>query len=220
MIILPPYEKERTTYHKLPAKDRWIFNKLEICERFGYEPYGPCGTVMPAGTYCIRPIINLLGMAHGGFFKKIVKEGGSVNMSGYVWTQWETGTRTWVEYINDEVSSANVQISWNEQMQVELFKEQPAHEAKPMPDILKGISRYMLIEYLGDVVIDISPRHLGEEPKESVIRDYKKFDPNYTLEFHQDKIGQFPTHMQRVQNDNGSYSWIELDIFIPRKIYT
>jgi len=219
MITLPPYEKDRTLYHKLPAKDRWIFNKLEICERFGYGPYGPCGTPMPAGTYCVRPIINLLGMAHGGFFKKIVKDGGYVNMSGYMWTQWETGNRTWVEYVDDKVSSANVQVAWDENMQVERFMELPADKANPMPDILKGISRYMLVEYLGNVVIDIGPRHLSEEPKESIIRDYRKYDPMYELEFHKDKIGYYPVYMKRIQYENKGYGWEELDVFAPRKIY-
>jgi hypothetical protein len=220
MITLPPYEKDRTLYHKLPSKDRWIFNKLEICERFDYKPYGPCGTPMSAGTYCVRPIINLLGMAEGGFFKKVVKEGGVIFIPSFMWTPWNTGTRTWVEYVDDEISSANVQVSWDENTQTERYMEQPKHNAHPLPDILKGISRYMLVEYLGDTVIDIGPRHLGEEPKESVIEDYKKFDPDYKLELYKDKIGQYPTHMKRVQNDNGSYSWEELDIFAPRKIYT
>ena len=219
MIILPPYQRDVTLYDQLPKKDRWIFNKLEICDRFGYEQYGPCGISMPKGTYCIRPIINVNGMATGGFWKhEITKENDTMIKPGYVWTKWETGTRTWVEYIDDEISSANIQIGWDENTQLERFAEQPANKAKLLPDILKGISRYMLVEYLGDIVIDISPRHLGEEPKESIIQDYRKFKPDYSPDPTY-KIGYFPTHMKRIQHDNGSYSWEELDIFVQRKIY-
>jgi hypothetical protein len=218
MIVLPPYQRDPKSYHQIPEKHRWIYNKIEICKRFGYEPYGPCGTPMPIGEYCIRPIINVNGMAMGGFYKHIVrKEGETVLKAGYVWTKWETGTRSWVEYMNDEVSSSNIQIGWDENTQTEQFMEQPAYKAKPLPEILKGISRYMLVEYLGDVVIDIGLRHLGEEPKESVIRDYRKFDPEY--DYVDYRVDYFPTHMKRVQNDDKSYSWEELDIFAQRKIY-
>lgn len=220
MIVLPPYQRDHVSYHEVPEEHQWVYNKLEICKRFGYKPYGPCGTRMPIGEYCIRPIINVNGMAKGGFSKHIVrkKDGDGIMKPGYVWTKWETGTRTWVEYINDEVSSANVQVSWDEKMQVEIFMEQPPNKAKPLPEILKGISRYMLVEYLGDVVIDIGLRHLVEEPKESTVADYKKFKPDYVLDSTY-RTDYFPTHMQRITNDDGSYSWEELDFFAQRKIY-
>lgn len=219
MIVLPPYIRDQVTYNQVPKKDRWIFNKLEICERFGYEPYGPCGALMPAGTYCIRPIINLRGMGQGGFSKKTVREGAAINKPGYVWTQWETGMRSWVEYVNDEISSALKQVGWDEHMQLERYVEQPRDKAHQLPDILKGISRYMLVEYLGDTVIDIGPRHLIEDAKESIIKDYQKFDPSYTVEYI-GKRGHYAPHMKRIQHDNGSYSWEELDTFVPRRIYT
>ena len=218
MIVLPPYCKDYDTYDQLPENDRWIFNKLEICKRFGYNNYGPCGVPMPIGTYCIRPIINLNGMSAGGFMKKVItKKGTIVCKPGYVWTEWVTKPRSWVEYVNDNISSANIQVEWDERNQTEKFKEQPVREAHPMPNILKGISRYMLVEYLGDTVIDIGPRHLSEEPKLSIIRDYQNYDPSY--EAH-GKPGYFPIYMKRVQNEDESYSWEELDVFEPRKIYT
>jgi len=220
MITLPPYEKDRTLYHKLPLKDRWIFNKLEICERFGYEPYGPCGTPMPAGTYCVRPIINLLGMAEGGFFKKVVKEGGVTLVPSFMWTPWNTGMRSWVEYIDDEISSALIQTNWDENTQTERYMEQLKHNAHPLPDILNGISRYMFVEYLGDTIIDIVPRHMEEDARDFVINVYKKFDPSYKLD---DNVwrnsGHYNQLMQRVQGKDGSYSWLEIDVFTPRKIY-
>lgn len=218
MIILPPYLRDNTLYDQLPKKDRWIFNKLEICERFGYKPYGPCGTSMPKGTYCIRPIINVNGMGAGGFWKHEVKqEVGTIIKPGYLWTKWETGKRSWVEYINGNVSSALIQVSWDEKTQLERYMELPADKAHPLPEQLQDISRYMLVEYLGNTIIDIGPRHMGEDAKEIVIKDYRKFDPTY--EAPQDgKLGYFAPHMKRVTHD-GSYSWEELDVFIPREIY-
>ena len=221
MIILPPYQRDPSSYHQVPEEHQWIYNKMEICKRFGYKPYGPCGTRMPVGEYCIRPIINVNGMAKGGFYKHIVrKDGETVLKPGYVWTPWESGTRSWVEYLNDEISSSNIQVEWDENTQLERFMEQPRAKAKPLPDILKGISRYMLVEYLGDVVIDIGLRHLGEEPKESVIQDYRKFDPDYDYITKSGyRTDYFPTQMKRVKHEDGSYGWEECDVFAPRKIY-
>ena len=218
MIVLPPYMRDYNAYHLIPEEDRWIFNKMEICKRFGYEPYGPCGSRMSAGTYCIRPIINLGGMAKGGFWKEIVKEDKIIWKPGYCWTPWETGARSWVEYIDGKVSSALKQISWDENTQLERYIECPANKAQPLPDLLQDISRYMLVEYLGDIVIDVGLRHMDEDAKDSVIQDYKKYDPKYNPQT-EGKKGHYAPHMKRVILDNGSFGWEELDVFIPRKIY-
>jgi len=218
MITLPPYCKDYDAYNVLPPEHRWIFNKLEICERFGYVG-GPCGVRMPKGTYCIRPIINLNGMGQGGFTKKVITEEGTmICKPGYVWTEWETGMRSWVEYLNDRVSSALIQVSWNEKIQQERYMELPADKAHPLPEQLQNISRYMLVEYLGNTVIDIGPRHLSEDAKEIVVKDYRKFDPTYEAPT-EGKAGHFAPHMKRIQYKDKSYGWEELDVFVPREIY-
>lgn len=220
MKIFEPYCKDYDTYDLLPESDRWIFNKLEICKRFGYKNYGPCGVPMPIGTYCIRPLMNLNGMAAGGFAKKIITEEGTIICKpGYVWTEWETGMRSWVEYINERISSAIIQVSWNEKIQQERYMELPADKAHPLPEQLQDISRYMLVEYLGDTVIDIGTRHLREDVKEIVVKDYQKFDPTYETPTEGTKSGHFAPYMKRIQYKDKSYGWEELDIFVQRKIY-
>lgn len=218
MITLPPYISEIDCYFQLPPEHRWIFNKLEICERFGYKPYGPCSVSMPIGTYCIRPIINLNGMSTGGFWKKtITKDGIKIPKPGYVWTVWSDEPRSWCEYVNDKISSAEMQVSWNEATQMETYIEYPVKKCPPIPDELKGISRYMIVERLGDMIIDIGPRHIQSEGRQSIIEDYRNFDPDYN-----------PTHVpigfiqytKRLLNRRtGSYSWDDLpDMIQPRKI--
>lgn len=219
MVTLPPYTRDYNAYHLMQEEDRWIFNKMEICKRFGYEPYGPCGARMPAGTYCVRPIINLGGMAKGGFSKETVHEGKIIWKPGYCWTLWETGMRSWVEYINNRVSSALIQVSWNEQTQRERYMELPADKANPLPEQLQNISRYMLVEYLDDTVIDIGPRHMSEDAREIVVKDYQKFDPTYEAPV-EGEAGHFAPHMKRIQYEDKSYGWEELDVFVPRRIYT
>ena len=219
MIVLPPYGRDYEYYAELHEEDRWIFNKLEICKRFGYKNYGPCGIPMPIGTYCIRPIINLNGMSAGGFTKKIItKEGTMICKPGYVWTKWETKMRSWVEYVDNKVSSALIQVNWDEKTQQERYMELPADKAHPLPKQLQNISRYMLVEYLGNIVIDIGPRHMNEDAKEIVIEDYKKFDPTYDP-ITDGQLGHFAPYMKRIQYNDRSYGWKELEVFVPRKIY-
>ena len=216
MKVFPPYSKDYELYFQVDEEDRWIFNKLEICRRFGYGPAGPCGTKMPTGTYCVRPIINVLGMGQGGFWKhRVFKDNDRVNRPGYCWTPWSDEPRAWVEYVDGKVSSALRQISWDEGSQRERYIEWPADKAHPLPKQLKNISRYMLVEYLGDMIIDIGPRHMSEDAKLSVVADYKKFDPTYDVEAND----TYAPHMKRITLDNGGYGWEELEIFVPRVIY-
>lgn len=218
MLIMSPYCKDYDAYNRLPESDRWIFNKLEICIRFGYEG-GPCGIPMKIGKYCIRPIINLNGMAEGGFWKRVITKTNTIIIKpGYIWTKWETGPRSWVEYVNDKISSAQIAINFNEKTGIETYMELPAKQAQPIPQQLMNISRYMLVEYLGDVVIDIGPRHMYEETKQSIVNDYRNFDSSYNPP--NSSTFAFQPYMKRVQDKvTKAYTWIEVEKWIPRKIY-
>ena len=180
MIVLPPYDVEKNLYHQIPVEDRWIFNKLEICERFGYGPYGPCGTVMPAGTYCVRPIINVLGMANSGFYKITVEDGHFITeQAGFCWTPWNDGKRVWSEFMNDVNIASQQTDKFDPKTGLETFIEIHPSNRMKMPEQLKDISRYMLIETIGDMIIDIGPRHMPEDAKASVVADYKRHNPSW-----------------------------------------
>ena len=44
---------------------RWVFNKLEIALKFGYDAGPACVPITKSGDYIIRPIYNLYGMGLG-----------------------------------------------------------------------------------------------------------------------------------------------------------
>ena len=44
---------------------RWVFNKLEVALKLGYEAGPACVPVQHTGTYIVRPIYNLYGMSVG-----------------------------------------------------------------------------------------------------------------------------------------------------------
>ena len=177
MITLHPYISEVDAYHLVPRWDRWIFNKLELCERLGNGPCGPVGTWMPKGDFCIRPIINIGGMGGGGFRRVTIdSERGILHEPhGYCWTPWTDELRVWRLYIDDEcyqVQRTVEIVNGVEHMVLD-------GEEKPLPELLKNISRYMMVESLGDNIIDIGPRHMVEEMWPAVVEDYKSIDPEY-----------------------------------------
>lgn len=177
MFTLPPYIPEWMAYELMPPEHRWIFNKLELAERLGYEAW-PVGLKFPAGEYCIRPMMNLQGMARGGYKKLVITEPTWIqDPAGYVITKWNDGPRSWHLYVNDVWHNGHVQVAT--EGEITWYKE--TQVGPPLPDPLKGISRYWLIERLGDEVIDVGPRHQVEQYRNSVVEDYRQFDPGYTV---------------------------------------
>ena len=145
MVTLPPYLNDAQCYHQIPEEDRWIFNKMEICRRFNHTPFGPCGATPPLGTYCIRPIINIHGMALGGFWKCELKTSDiippKINKPGYFWSPWENGARKIFEYVENRIVSAQIVISFDEKTNIEHYRELPPNKAPALPEQLQGISR-------------------------------------------------------------------------------
>ena len=77
---------------------RWLFNKLELSLRLGYNA-GPGGTSVPyVGEYVVRPIMNLSGMGVGA--RKVYLEPGDYNSvpPGYFWCEYFNGQSITVDY--------------------------------------------------------------------------------------------------------------------------
>lgn len=171
MIILPPYISEWQAYEQTPHDDRWIYNKIDL------EGARPVGLKFPAGDYCVRPIINLMGMASGGFRRVTLSQPNFIQAPvGHCVTPWTNDYRQWHQFVDDDC--------WYSQKTIDLTNEvETMVECEPcmaMPDLFRGISRYMIIETLGDRIIDVSPRHMVEEMKPEVIDDYReRVDPDY-----------------------------------------
>jgi len=175
MIVISPYQSEWQVYHQVPAEHRWIFNKLDLCHKLGQTAY-PVGCKIPPGVWCVRPIMNLRGMASGGFRRVVLDKPNFIQEPvGHVVTPWTDAFRSWHLYINDQGFSSQTTVEFDGEIET-MIEHIPTF---PLPRPLQGISRYMLVETLGDLVIDVSPRHMVEEMKQPVIDDYRQFDPDY-----------------------------------------
>jgi len=179
MVTLPPYTFDCHAYHQLPVEDRWIFNKLQLAERLGHA-CGPVVATPPPGVYCLRPIMSLGGGAGGGFYKVTITAADPLlnEPHGFFWCEWFDGEHFWTQYINDVPVHASRNHMVGDVLTSVSFDLDA--NAIPMPDFLKGISRYMLIEAIGSNIIECSPRCMGLNARQEIIDDYKTIDPTYT----------------------------------------
>jgi hypothetical protein len=175
MITLDPFLYDYQLYELLPKEHRWIMNKLMVAEAMGHY-CGPSGVhIKKPGAYCIRPMMNLFGMAHGGIQK--FETDGDIQPEhppGRFWCEWFDGHFAATEFIDDKpVRQIGGDI-------VDNVVHQPEEEiTMEMPDMFKGISRYMLIEHIGGKIIEVSPRHMNQCAHPQTVEDYKQFDPDY-----------------------------------------
>lgn len=161
MIDLNKDLDERDLYLSVPVADRWIFNKLYIAERQGHN-CGPCGTVPPTpGDYCIRPIYNLAGMGDGGVMKwnyDGTPETALPIIPGWFWCEWFTGYHEWVDYTDDEPVRWSGGLHKGRRWVLEDMRDGGPRNPR-LPGPLRGLSKHLLVEWIGGKIIEVAPRH-------------------------------------------------------------
>lgn len=192
MITLPPYMYDSQIYPLLPSAERLFMNKLWLAEQLGHD-CGPVGITPTQGVdLCVRPIMNLLGHGDGGFYKfnSDVDIEGLANRPGYFWCKWFDGHRTLTEYIED-VAVHGQRAVFNVATGRNTFGVYVSPD--PLPPLLKGLSRYLLVERIGSNIIEVSFRHMGESARQASINDYRTIDPTYNP--HDIEFGLYDTRI-------------------------
>ena len=69
--------------------------------------------------------------------------------------------------------------------------------APQLPEFLRGISRYMMTESIGDKIIEVCPRLMVGNAFEWIVEDYKQIDPNYDPEDYSDEVRYSTSDMPR-----------------------
>jgi len=186
VITMDPYLYEREFYQLLSIQDRLWLNKLYLAERLGYQ-CGPCGSNAPAGVWVVRPIQNLCGQAAGGFYKFTVAEAGVndtvKNRPGYFWSEWFEGKHKFTEFIDDLPTYSYVtqldlkDIAVGEE---KYWLESDAHII--LPDMLKGVSKYLTLEAINDKIIEVTFRLIPDWGRKKTVADYRAIDMDYAAE--------------------------------------
>lgn len=144
-------------YEALPDRDRWVMNKLQVAESLGYR-CGPSGAPIPEGTWCVRPIMNLTGNGNPGFFKVEVGPNGVGNQpnvpGGYFWCEWFEGESAGVDYELDQPVHARGGTPGPDGN----IPYGPLARRDILPPQFRGIARFLTVEYIGDKIIEVTPR--------------------------------------------------------------
>lgn len=217
-----PYAFDREVYHKVDVADRWFFNKLALSERLGYF-CGPSGTnAARAGDFIIRPILNLAGMGTGGVFKhttdswqdRPANDHVAANIyPGHFWCEAFDGPHQFVEYVNDVpmASTVGVDAVGDGGLQLKVFTEVDPATAPTLPEILRGVSRYALGEFIDGKLIEYSPRHIITCARAASITDYRGIDPTYDPVSTHHSLQFGFTDMRKVPYGKGGWTWEEIE---------
>lgn len=160
MIDLDKDIEDRASYPLVEQRERWVYNKLTLAQRLGYL-CGPSGVDAPAGVYCIRPTLNLAGNGMGGVLK--ARSDGTPEslpyLPGYFWCRWFNGEHRWTDYTDDVAIHECYGTEVGRRLDYEYRTDN--FGAPALPAFLQGVSKHLLVESIGDKIIEVSPRHLS-----------------------------------------------------------
>ena len=146
---------------------RWVFNKLEVAMKLGYD-CGPAGVpITKDGYYIIRPIYNLYGMGIGAKKKYLSLKDDSEGMiyhkhipPGYFWCEWFEGKHHSVDYkYGNQIlavrgyRTSDILTKWDKWEKVTQDFSIP-----PKLHMLKS-KRWLNIEFIEDEVIEVHYRN-------------------------------------------------------------
>lgn len=160
MVELPADIDDADAYHRLPQEYRWIMNKLAVAERTG-RYCGPIGAPIElAGTYCLRPAYNFEGNGEGGVIRFEARQGEDgieqpEHLPGWFWCEWLDGHHAWTDFTDHEPV---LQIGGDEQDGF-LVNEVEEITFSKIPKMFRNISKHLVIEHIGGMIIEVSPRH-------------------------------------------------------------
>ena len=146
----------------IDPRDLWIYDKLILSKRLGYN-CGPAG-IPPtkAGEYVVRPCVNFRMMGHGASLRYLTPNDDHKVPDGYFWCEKFEGKHISIDYHHGKQVLA-----------VEAFKEDPSKLDRfsawqkvdyefLLPSILEPISKkyeWFNVEIIDDKVIEVHLRY-------------------------------------------------------------
>ena len=157
-------------------KHRWVFNKLELALRLGYDAGPACVPVTRSGKYVVRPIYNLYGMSIGAkvininIMQSKSMEKHALIPPGYFWCEFFDGDQYSVDYKRTRQPKGS-QFAWEEVDtargerdldNLTKFKSWEKCENRNiiLPDFLNSIDGVpdLNVEWIGDKVVEVHLR--------------------------------------------------------------
>lgn len=146
---------------QLYEDDYWLFDKLILGRKLGYE-CGPAGMDVPRpATYCVRPVMNMFGMGIAARFEYLEKETNHLH-PGEFWCEVFEGNHVSVDYLNQEPVLTVVGQRKADDPMYKWTKWTRIGDYIPFPDVLKSLrGTYPKVncEFIGGNLIEVHLRH-------------------------------------------------------------
>jgi hypothetical protein len=152
------YDSDSEAWLNTQVVDLWVFDKLLLSKHLGYI-CGPTGIDVPiAGTYIVRPCMNLLGMGIGAEFVDLVDSTDHL-LAGYFWCEVFTGQHLSVDYYQGK-QILLVEGKRDLHSPLWKFSEWVKHDNLEVkfPDALSFLFEkhdYINVEYIGGKLIEL-----------------------------------------------------------------
>ena len=188
---------------------RWVFNKLEVALRFGYDAGPACTPVPKPNDYIIRPIYNLYGMGIGATKKFLDPAVHNKELllhkhipPGYFWCEYFEGDHYSVDCRKEDGKWVpfHAMVGFQEDNLVRFTKWKIVEPPKyVLPDFIHELEADILnLESKGDKIFEIHLRSGNEEvwyvPIESLIYPVWEGDNTSHLE-----------HLTYIKNPDPAY---------------
>lgn len=169
-VVIPT---DDTDAYELYPKQRWIYNKLLICETQGLE-HGPHGIAPARFPVFSKPIYNLRGMGVGGQVLRTRADYDRAQTPGHLWMPLLTGA-----HVSSDVAVVDgTPVWWRHTTGVALAAgtfDYWTVTAEPLPGIeayggewlrrrLRGYSGFVNLETIGGTIIEAHLRFADQWP--------------------------------------------------------
>lgn len=160
-------------YSKLPVEDLWVYDKLILSKKLGYN-CNPAGIpVDRAGWYMVKPITNLRGLGAGS--KRMFLTPAKSNIPpGTFWTKFFEGTHRSVDYINHKYAFTVKAFKQDGEFKI-WEKDKIEIPLNDITEYFVNKYQYVNIEYIGDKIIEIHLRYNSDFYN----RTYKRIEVVY-----------------------------------------
>jgi hypothetical protein len=152
---------EAISWKNAHEEDLWVFDKLIVSRRLGYN-CGPVGVNVPfPGNYIVRPCVNIPGMGRGAHFAPI--ENTTLHLpTGFFWCEVFFGSHYSIDYTKDGQVLAVEGFRNPDDPLYRFYKWEKVDVKIPMPPIFLPLLKkyeYVNIEYIGSKAIEVHFRH-------------------------------------------------------------
>jgi len=152
---------DKDVWHTLDSEDLWIYDKLILAKKLGYNA-APAGVaVNTAGWYIVRPITNLRMMSRGATKQWLTPDNTDAVPDGYFWCETFQGDHISVDY-HWGVQELTVQGFRDSDRLDRFCRWTKVNRNISLPPVLSDIAKkyeWINVEYVGRHAIEVHARY-------------------------------------------------------------